>query len=829
MGGRRLLCAALVGLAGVLALAPSARATFHEISIREVYPGSLAQPDSDYVVLQMYFGGQQFVKNHALTTYGSGGGVTGTFAFPANLLNGANQQTILVGDSEVGTVFGVTPDLASTSFALDPTGGAVCWAGSLDCVSWGAFSGSTPSSSGSPADPLGIPNGMALRRTIAPSCPTLLEFGDDSNDSDDDFADAAPQPRNNASAITEAICTGPDTTIDTKPTDPTKATSASFTYHASQAGASFECRLDAAVFADCPEAGISYPGPLADGLHTFRVRSESEAGFLGPTATYTWQVDTIAPTVIIDDEPADPSPGASASFTFHASEAGSSFQCSLAAGAAADSFSDCTSGKTYTDLAEGGYTFKVRATDKATNQGPATVYEWTVDNTAPDTTPPDTLIDSTPADPSESPSASFTYHATEAGSSFECKLDGASFAACPATGIDYEGLANGEHTFQVRATDPSENTDLSPAGFTFSVAVPAPETPGPTGPAVTPPAVTPTTTPIVITSPPKKRPRPKRCRRRKHAHSTHGHALHRQGKRCKRKQRNRATASTFHLVMVREVYPGSSGNLNAEYVELQMYAGGQEFVKGHRVDFFDSVGGSLGSVTFGSDVARGSSQSTLLIATPEAESQFGIAADEGTTGDRIKPDGGAVCWEALDCVSWGSFDGSLPSLAGSPADPGGIPDGQALRRTIAPGCPTQLEASDDHDNSALDFTDAFPAPRPNAVVPSERACASSGGGGAGGGQGGPGGGNSGRPQTKLGRKPAKHGHDRTPTFGFSSTRAGSTFFCKLDGRPFRRCRSPYTAPRLSLGDHVFRVKARTPGGLLDKSPAIWRFEISQHG
>jgi len=67
MGGRRFLCAALVGLAGGLALAPAASASFHEISIREVYPGSLAQPDSDYVELQMYFGGQQFVKSQKLT------------------------------------------------------------------------------------------------------------------------------------------------------------------------------------------------------------------------------------------------------------------------------------------------------------------------------------------------------------------------------------------------------------------------------------------------------------------------------------------------------------------------------------------------------------------------------------------------------------------------------------------------------------------------------------------------------------------------------------------------------------------------------------------
>jgi hypothetical protein len=277
--------------------------------------------------------------------------------------------------------------------------------------------------------------------------------------------------------------------------------------------------------------------------------------------------------------------------------------------------------------------------------------------------------------------------------------------------------------------------------------------------------------------------------------------------------------------MLREIYPGSGASPDAEYVELQMYAPGQELVQGHRLDFFDSAGSSLGSVTFGSSVPRGASQSTIVVATAQAESHFGIVADLAMPADRLAPAGGAVCWEALDCVSWGAFSGSLGSPAGSSADPLGIPDGLALRRTIAPGCPTLLEASDDRNDSASDFADAFPAPRPNSVVPSERACATPGPAG-----GGPGEGSSGvpgdRPRTKLRRRPARKTRDRTPTFGFSSSRPGSSFLCKLDGRRFRRCRSPFTTAPLRPGFHVFRVKARAPGGATDRSPAIWRFTVT---
>ncbi len=823
MGGRRLLVALLAAFVAALAAAPVAQATFHEILIREVYPGSIAQPDSDYVELQMYTGGQNFVSGHSLTIYGPGGAASGTFTFSSSVPGGASQQTILVGDSGVQAAFGLEPDLTDAALSIGASGGAACWAGSFDCVAWGNFSGSTPGPAGSPVDPLGIPNGMALRRTIAPGCPTLLQLADDSNVSADDLVDSAPEPRNNASAIVEKPCTGPAVTIDVKPANPTKATGASFTYHSTPAGASFECKLDAAAFAGCDADGVDYAGPLGEGSHTFQVRGKSEAGILGNPASHTWRVDTTAPTAILDSHPADSSSGASAAFTFHASEAGSSFECSLALGPAADEFSSCASGKTYMGLADGEYTFKVQATDAAGNQGAATVFQWTVDNTAVDKTPPDTVIDGKPSNPSASAAASFTYHSTESGSSFECKLDGSAFSACPVAGVAYSGLANGSHAFQVRAIDSSDNVDQTPAGYSFDVAVPAssPATP------VTPVAVPVVSPPVppVATSHPKKRQKPRRCRRGKRQ------SKHRSGKRCKRgKSRSRAgaTSSTFHLVMVREIYPGSAASPDAEYVELQMHAPGQELVHGHQISFFDATGSPLGSTVFDADVARGTSQSTIVAATSQAESQFGFTADKGMPGGRLDPAGGAVCWEALDCVAWGSFKGSLASPAGSPADPLGIPDGMALRRTIAPGCPTLLEIGDDSNGSAIDFTDVFPAPRPNSTAPAERACGSqvSGPGDPYGPAGGAGSRRRG-PQTRISRGPGKLTSDRTPIFRFASSEDGSTFLCKLDGRKFKRCRSPFTAPRLSLGPHVFRVKARSARGAVDQSAAIRPFTVTR--
>lgn len=286
--------------------------------------------------------------------------------------------------------------------------------------------------------------------------------------------------------------------------------------------------------------------------------------------------------------------------------------------------------------------------------------------------------------------------------------------------------------------------------------------------------------------------------------------------------------ATFHLVSIREVYPGSASNPEAEYVELQAYASGQNFVGGHSIDIFNTSGSKVGSATFGSDAPNGGNQSTFVAATPTAESQFGIAADTGMPAGLLDPAGGAVCWESLDCVSWGGFHGGALSPTGSPADQLGIPDGMALRRTIAPNCPTLLEAADDTNDSAADFPNAFPAPRPNSVTPAEHACAAGlpAGSGPAVGQGGEGGRATGqRPQTRIRRRPRRVTRDRTPTFRFTSNRAGSRFLCKLDRRRLRRCRSPFTARRLRFGRHVFRVKARAAGGATDRSPATWRFRV----
>src|SRR5205807_9977468 len=165
--------------------------------------------------------------------------------------------------------------------------------------------------------------------------------------------------------------------------------------------------LDAGAFAAC-SCPKSYTG-VADGSHTFQVKATDTAGNTGVAASFTWTVDTVAPTASITASPTNPSNSSSPSFSF-SSEAGASFQCALDGAA----FASCSSPKSYTRVADGSHTFQVKASDAAGNTGTAESYTWTVDTVAPPAS-----ITASPTNPSNNTAPSFSFH-SEAGATFTC-------------------------------------------------------------------------------------------------------------------------------------------------------------------------------------------------------------------------------------------------------------------------------------------------------------------------------------------------------------------------------------------------------------------------
>ena len=257
--------------------------------------------------------------------------------------------------------------------------------------------------------------------------------------------------------------TPPNTSVDSGPSNPTAATGAAFTFSATEPGSAFECQLDGGGFSACTSPG-SYAG-LSSGGHTFQVRATDPAGNLdGSPATFSWTIDTSAPTASVDSGPASPTASTGATFSFSANEPGSTFECKVDGGA----FSSCASPASYSGLGGGAHTFQVRAIDPVGNVGSPASYGWTID-----LTPPDTSISTQPADPTSATGAAFTFTSTEPGSTFECQLDGGGFSPCTSP-RSYSALSGGTHTFQVRATDAVANTDPSPAADVWTIDATAP-------------------------------------------------------------------------------------------------------------------------------------------------------------------------------------------------------------------------------------------------------------------------------------------------------------------------------------------------------------------
>ena len=107
--------------------------------------------------------------------------------------------------------------------------------------------------------------------------------------------------------------------------------------------------------------------------------------------------------------------------------------------------------------------------------GPHTVYAVAApsgDNasvaiTLDSSAPPSPTIMSSPVNPTSATSASFSFTDPEPGVSFECRLDGGNYSACP-NPHSYSGLADGSHTFDVRAVDAAGNQSAA-ASYTWTI------------------------------------------------------------------------------------------------------------------------------------------------------------------------------------------------------------------------------------------------------------------------------------------------------------------------------------------------------------------------
>ena len=183
------------------------------------------------------------------------------------------------------------------------------------------------------------------------------------------------------------------------------------------------------------------------------LRPRDAAGNLPPQPglSYSWTIDTVAPTRRSTAAPADPTDQTKRTLRVLPASEDSTFVCSLDGAALAD----CESPQEYTPLAPGAHDFRVQATDRAGNvEAEPAAHAWQIESG--DVSAPETSITDRPDDPTNNGSAEFAFTGSDdetapAGLRFECRLDGqsaADYVSCSSPTI-YPGLAAGSHTFDV--------------------------------------------------------------------------------------------------------------------------------------------------------------------------------------------------------------------------------------------------------------------------------------------------------------------------------------------------------------------------------------------
>jgi hypothetical protein len=162
--------------------------------------------------------------------------------------------------------------------------------------------------------------------------------------------------------------------------------------------------------------------------------------------------DGAPPETTISAGPAAVTKSAAALFRFTANEP-ATFECSLDGQA----FAPCTSPLQLSGIAPGTHTFRARAVDAIGADPTPATRTWRVDRTRPDTT-----ITGGPPGSTTARRAVLRFRSSEAGSTFECKLDGRPWTACTSP-LTLRGLGRAQHTFRVRAVDRAGNVDQTPA------------------------------------------------------------------------------------------------------------------------------------------------------------------------------------------------------------------------------------------------------------------------------------------------------------------------------------------------------------------------------
>ena len=284
----------------------------------------------------------------------------------------------------------------------------------------------------------------------------------------------------------------PDTSITVGPADGATlcASTATFTFtgtdnYTQAANLRYQYRVDGGVWSPLQAATNVTLTSLSDGSHTFEVAAVDEAGNVDATpALVHFTVDTAAP--VVSALAANVQSLTSAAVTWTTDKPATSqvefrvqgttpWTSTAIDSTLVTAHSTALSGLTVNTL----YEYRVHSTDAC---GHETVSAIQTLSTGIDSTPPTTSLTSGPANGAVSCAATvtFTYTGTDnvtpaSGLRYETSLDGSAFSS-PSTNatLTFSNVADGPHTFIVKAVDQSGNVDLTGVTIHFTVDAVAP-------------------------------------------------------------------------------------------------------------------------------------------------------------------------------------------------------------------------------------------------------------------------------------------------------------------------------------------------------------------
>lgn len=182
--------------------------------------------------------------------------------------------------------------------------------------------------------------------------------------------------------------------------------------------------------------------------------------------------DTSPPVTTLLSAPQTITQETDATFTFEANESPVTFSANLDGAG----FQPTTSPISLTGLALGTHTIQIRARDAADNQeDPGVTHQWEIVAPSSDTTPPETTLSSGPSGITNQTAATLEFTSDDPEAVFEGSLDGAAFQAITSP-HELSGLADGQHTFRIRALDQAGNIDTTPVEVQWTVDTVAPVT-----------------------------------------------------------------------------------------------------------------------------------------------------------------------------------------------------------------------------------------------------------------------------------------------------------------------------------------------------------------